>query len=123
MSLVTLAQKQIVNAFNGPLKDFLKEVTFEYLLDGGEYDPDTDSIAASYDSVGPLKVPVVRPSEEDMTMLGVETKDSKIIVPGNYLPKAMELSDRVLMDGRVHNIRRISGVPGDVVFMIFVRMT
>lgn len=123
MSLVTLAQKQIIAAFNGPLKDFLKEVTFEYLLDGGEYDAEADTVAATYDPVGPLKVPVVRPSEEDMNMLGVETKDSKIIVPGNYLPKAMELSDRVQYDGRVHNIRRLTGVPGDVVYMIFVRMT
>lgn len=122
MGIVANAQKAIIAAFKGPLKEFLKEVSFDYLTAAGEYDPAADSIQPVYTTVGPLKLPCVRPTVEDL-QTGVEVSDLKIIVPGNWLPSAPEVSDRVLIDGKLWMIRKCVGVPGDVIYSVFVRKT
>lgn len=123
MGLVATAQKAIITAFNGPLKEFLKEVTFEYLESEGVYDAEEDTRNAVYNPIIPLKVPCLRPTTEDLNNLGVEVKDTKIIVPGNLLPRALEASDRVVIDGKEAVVRKTVGVPGDVIYIIFVRQT
>lgn len=123
MSIVAAAQKAIVASFNGPLKEFVKEVNFDYLSSAGEYDPETDSTTPVYTTEGPFKVPCLRPTTEDMDKLGVEVSDLKIIVPGNYLSKSMETSDQVRIGTEVWKVRKTVGVPGEVIYTIYVRRT
>ena len=123
MALVDSAQQAIIAAFNGPLKEFLKEVTFEYFASDGDYDAATDTRNPVYDPQITKSVPVLRPTMDDLTNYGVESITSKIIVPGNWLPRAMEVSDRVLIGGRKAPIKKMVGVPGDVVYILFVLQT
>ncbi len=121
--LVSTAQAAIIAAFKGPLKPFLKEVTFDFLTSTGDYDAENDSVNEVYDSYGPFEVPVVRTTSEDLSQYSVEKTDSKIIVPGNWLPNAMEASDRVRIAGQIWVVRKTVDVPGNVVYILFVRRT
>lgn len=123
MSLITVAQNAIIASFNGPLKEFLKECRFDFFSSEGEYDAENDTSTPVYAPQITKTVPVVRVTTEDMQKHGVEAKTAKIIVPGNWLPQAMETSDRVLIDGVISPIRKTVGVPGDVVYLIFVFQT
>lgn len=123
MSLITAAQNSIIAAFNGPLKEFLKEVSFEYFSSQGDYDAENDTWNPVYDPIVVKSVPVLRSTEDDKKKYGVEEKTDKIIVPGNWLPAAMETSDRVKIAGVVAPISKTIGVPGDVVYILFVFIT
>lgn len=123
MSLILTAQKAIEAAFNGPLKEFMKEVTFEYFESEGDYDAENDTIQPVYNPIITRNVPVLRPTIEEVTKHGVEINTSKIIVPGQYLPKALEASDRVKVAGVEAPVSKTVGVPGDVVYILFVKIT
>lgn len=121
MSIVRQAQAAIIQAFNGPLKEFLKEVTFEYLESEGEYDAENDTRNPVYNPQITKRVPVLKPTLEDFDKLGIESKTSKIIVPGNWLPRELEASDRVRIGDEITPITKTVGVPGDVIYTLFVR--
>ena len=123
MGLVATAQKAIIAAFKGPLKEFLKPVTFEYLESEGVYDAENDTRNPVYNPSITLNVPCLRPTTEDLNNLGVEIKDTKLIVPGNWLPRELEASDRVVIGGKQAVVRKTVGVPGEVIYIIFVRQT
>jgi hypothetical protein len=121
--LAALAERQIIAAFNGPLKPFLKEVSFEFLQAEGEYDPDTDTISNSYEVVGPKLVPCLRPTVEEMSNYGVEAAHQKIIIPKSYLPREMQASDRIKIGTEEWTLSKTLGVPGEVVYIVFVKRT
>ena len=123
MSIIRAAQKAIEASFKGPLKEFLKEVTFEYFESEGEYDAENDTVNPVYNPQITKLVPVLRPTIEEVTNHGIEVNTSKIIVPGHYLPRALEASDRVLIAGVEAPISKTVGVPGDVVYILFVKIT
>ncbi len=123
MSLIRVAQKTIEAQFKGVLKEFLKEVTFEYLESEGEYDADNDTHNPVYNPSLTFEVPVLRPEVEETSKYGVEQDCSKIIVPGHYLPRELEASDRVLIAGEEATISKTVGVPGEVVYILFVKTT
>lgn len=123
MSLIQTAQKAIEASFKGPLKEFLKEVTFEYFESEGDYDAENDTRTPVYNPVVVKEVPVVRPTIDEVNNLGVEINSSKIIIPGHYLPQELQPSDRVLVAGQEALITKTIGVPGEVIYILFVRIT
>ncbi|USM11590.1 head-tail connector [Citromicrobium phage vB_CbaS-RXM] len=123
MSYVRTAQRAIEASFKGPLKEFLKEVTFEYFESDGEYDAENDTRTPVYNPRITKEVPVLRSTVEDMNNHGVESNTSKIIVPGHYLPKELQASDRVMIGQVQAPISKTVGVPGEVVYILFVKIT
>lgn len=121
--LASIAEKNIVAAFKGPLKPFLKAVTFQFFLSEGEYDPETDTTTNNYESVGPKSVPCLRPTVEEMSNYGVESAHQKIIIPKSYIPREMQPSDRILVGQEEWTLVKTLGVPGEVVYIIFVKRT
>lgn len=120
---VSIAEKNIIAAFKGPLKPFLKDVTFEYFLSEGEYDPETDTVSNAYETIGPKKVPCLRPTVEEMSNYGVESAHQKIIIPKSYVPREMQPSDRIKIGQDEWTLAKTLGVPGEVVYIIFVKRT
>lgn len=127
MSLKTIIDQQIANAFNNILKpgELTEDVTFRYYVSAGTYDVEEDTQSPDYNDVEDVTVIVAKPGLDDMKDHGAIRSDAKLIVPGTFVPSEPEVdTDKVVRaNGETWDIRKCVGVPGQGVYLVFIYRT
>ena len=119
-----LARRLVANAINTQLPGLTKEIVVRFYVSEGTYDPETDTTTPVYDDTDPFKVVAAKPTFEDVSDQSVNRNDTKLLVPGLSVPKSPRNDvDKVTMDGTEWNIRKVIGVPGDPLYLVFVHQT
>jgi len=127
MALNDIIKQQVVNAFNNTLKPggLTEDVTFKYYVSEGVYDVDADTKVPVYNDVTDVTVVKAKPSFDDTKGGEVIFTDAKLIIPGPFLPSEPQAdTDKVILaNGEEWDIRKVIGVPGQGVWLVFIYRT
>jgi hypothetical protein len=119
----TLINKLVGNAFSKQLPGLTKQIEIHYYVSAGTYDEDTDTTEPVWSKYKDITCVAAKPTMADVTDRGALFSDTKLIVPGTFIPGEPDTdTDRVIMGGKEWNIRKVVGVPGEGVWLIFVNL-
>lgn len=125
--LADIVAKQIDQSFTNIFgkEGFTESITFKLFVSAGEYDVETDTTLEVWNDVVVKDVIVAKPGSDDMKAhQEVIVTDAKLIVPGLKLPSLPEAdTDKVIRGGLTWDVRKVVGVPGDAVIIIYVYLT
>lgn len=110
---------------------FTEEITFRYFQSAGEYDVESDTQEDVYTNLTIKDVIVAKPGSDDMKAAKeVVVTDAKLIIPGLKMPILPEAdTDKVIrygingVGGEVWDVRKVVGVPGHGVVIVFIYRT
>ena len=117
-------------AVNALLKRLAKQViddldvhtAFTYVRSvPGSYDPATDTVTVANTSYAGLNGIETRIIEDDADYIVQNVKMKKLIVPYNSLLFVPTDDDYVTIDGVRWNIHKIKTVPGNAIYIFFIR--
>ena len=118
-----LTSNLVFNAFAKNLKGLTVQATFKVLSEEGVYDAETDTTSHVYVDDGPHTSVAAKPTVEDMDALGIEASSTKLIVPGLKLVYDPDIADHVMINGVRWEISKVKGVPGEAIWLVFIRQT
>ena len=88
----------------------------------GAYSPSTDTLAVTSKTYTNVPCLLVKLSTEDLDWWPGDMKGQKMLLAANDLPGVIpDDTDYVIIDSVVWNIFKIRRVPGDSLFVIFLR--
>lgn len=123
MDYKVLIENLVADAM-GKLPGLTKTVTVRYFVSDGVYDAETDTTNPVYDDVEGVVCVAAKPTFADIENHRVQFSDTKLIIPGKFLPKEPENdSDKVTLNGQEWTIKKVVGVPGEGAYLVFVRRT
>ena len=127
MALNDIIKQQVTNAFTNILGPggLTESVTVRYYVSDGEYDVETDTTEPVYNDVAEVLAVVAKPSFDDVKNHKVIFSDAKLIIPGPFLASEPEAdTDKVLRaNGELWDIRKVVGVPGSSVWLVYIYRT
>lgn len=86
----------------------------------GNYNPAT-GLTADVTTSYPLKLPLLRLLENELGWFPVPDKTRRVIVPWLMLPIEVGNNDYVLIDGGQWEVKKIRGVPGDAIRILYLQ--
>lgn len=116
--LVSDLVSQAVSSFIGDLKDV---ITYQHFT-GNAYDPDTRRNTPQFDVFTDVDASCYkfRADEKDST-INVVT-DERCLIPSQHIPVTPKETDRITKaDGTTWEVFRVRGVPGESVWILFIR--
>lgn len=127
MALNDIIKQQVSNAFTNILGPggLTESVTLRYFVSDGVYDVDTDTTTPVYNDVEEVLAVVAKPGFDDVKDHKVVFTDAKLIIPGPFLPSEPQVdTDKVIRaNGEEWDIRKVVGVPGNSVWLVFIYRT
>lgn len=127
MALNDNIKRIISNAFTNTLAPggLTESVTFKYFVSEGTYDVESDTTTPVWNDVADVTSVVAKPGFDDVKDHKVIFTDAKLIVPGPFLPSEPEVdTDKVVRaNGELWDIRKVIGVPGSSVWIVFIYRT
>lgn len=125
MGFKSLLQTQVGKVFEilGQTDGLAPEQT--YLKHGGQtYDTATRTYITSSTQYPNVPMVLARFKAEEVDDEVVITTDMKALIPAVMLPVTPSMGDKIQTnDGKVFNVERIMGVPGDSLYILHVRET
>lgn len=121
MDYKVLIENLVADAM-GKLPGLTKTVTVKYFVSEGQYDAETDTTTPVYDDVPDVVCVAAKPTFDDVQNHAVTFAHTKFVIPGKFLPKSPENdTDKIVIQpaGEVWNIKKVVGVPGDGVYLVF----
>lgn len=127
MALNDIIKQQVSNAFTNILAPggLTESVTVRYFVSEGVFDVEADTAEPVYNDVNDVVVVVTKPSFDDVKDHKVVFTDAKLVIPGPFLPAEPEVdTDKVIRaNGEEWDIRKVVGVPGGGVWLVFIFRT
>lgn len=127
MALNDIINQQVSNAFTNILGPggLTESVTLRYYVADGVYDVDTDTTTPTYNDVEEVLAVVAKPGFDDVKDHKVVFTDAKLVIPGPFLPSEPQVdTDKVIRsNGEEWDIRKVVGVPGGSVWLVFIYRT
>lgn len=120
-----IMQDRVANAYDKLLAPggLTETITFRFITDTGTYDPIADEIVPTFDEESVACV-VSKPTEDDAKDHDVLSTDAKLVVPGTKLTQDPEADiDYVLRAGEQWDVRKVVGVPGRAVVIVYIYRT
>lgn len=124
MDYGALTRRLVAQAIGQNIPGLTIKIDFMFLLSDGAYDPETDTMGETYNEITDLTVTAVSPTMEDVTNYGITGKSKKLLVPGAAVPQEPRSDvDKVRIGDKLWNIAKVVGVPGDSLYIVFVKET
>lgn len=127
MALNDIINQQVSNAFTNVLGPggLTESVTVRFFVSAGEFDVEEDTAVPTYNDVAGVLAVVAKPSFDDVKDHKVIFTDAKLVIPGPFLPSEPQAdTDRVIRaNGEEWDIRKVVGVPGGSVWLVFIFRT
>lgn len=127
MALNDIIKQQVSNAFTNVLgpAGLTEAVTVRYFVSDGVYDVETDTALPVYNEVEDVLAVVAKPGFDDVKDHKVVFTDAKLVIPGPFLPAEPQVdTDKVIRaNGEEWDIRKVVGVPGSSVWLVFIYRT
>lgn len=127
MALNDIIKQQVSNAFTNILGPggLTEEVTFKFFVSAGTFDVEADTAIPEYNSVPKVLAVVAKPGFDDTKNSNVIFSDAKLVIPGPFLPQEPEPDTDVVIrkNGEEWAIRKVVGVPGSSVWIVFIYRT
>lgn len=127
MALNDIIKQQVANAYTNILGPggLTEEVTVKYFVSAGEYNVEEDTTETIWNDVPEVMAIVAKPGFDDVKDHKVVFTDAKLIIPGPFLPSEPEVdTDKVIRaNGEEWDIRKVVGVPGSSVWLVFIYRT
>ena len=101
-------------------------MTFMYYVSAAtSFDVENDMHEPTWQTVAGVQAVVAQPTDDDMKKSDVVVSDAKLVIPGVFLPREPNVeTDRVIRaDGTEWNIRKVKGVPGGSLWIVFIYET
>jgi uncharacterized cysteine cluster protein YcgN (CxxCxxCC family) len=110
--------QQVEKAF-GQMGDVRLTVTYTRVTSGA-YDPATDSIINVTENVVVENCVGVRPNTREVEWFPADATTLKLLIAGTALPFAPTTEDYVTINGARWEVRRVSSVPGNSLWMVYI---
>ena len=127
MALNDIIKQQVSNAFTNVLGPggLTEAVTVKYFVSEGTFNVEDDTAEPDYNDVEDVLVVVAKPSFDDVKNHKVIITDAKLVIPGPFLPSEPQAdTDKVVRaNGELWDIRKVVGVPGSSVWLVFIYRT
>ena len=127
MALNDIIKQQVANAFTNVLGPggLTENVTVRYFVSAGEFNVEEDTAVPVYNDVADVLAVVAKPSFDDVKDHKVIFTDAKLVIPGPFLPAEPQAdTDKVIRaNGEEWDIRKVVGVPGGSVWLVFIYRT
>lgn len=127
MALNDIIKQQVVNAFVKTLAPggLTETVQFKFLTSAGVFNVEDDTTTAAYNTVPDVLAVVAKPGFDDTKNSNVIFSDAKLIIPGPFLPQEPEPDTDMVVraNGEEWAIRKVVGVPGQSVWIVFIYRT
>ncbi len=127
MALNDIIKQQVSNAFTNILGPggLTESVTVRYFVSAGVFDVDADTAVPVFNDVSDVLAIVSKPGFDDVKDHKVIFTDAKLIIPGPFLPTEPEVdTDKVIRaNGEEWDIRKVVGVPGSSVWLVYIYRT
>lgn len=124
MALNDIIQQQVSKAFTNILAPggLTESVTVKYFVSAGTFDVAADTAEPVWNNVAGVTAVVARPSADDAKNHAVLFTDAKLVIPGPFLPSEPQAeTDKVIRaNGEVWDIRKVVGVPGQSVWLVYI---
>lgn len=127
MALNDIIKQQVTNAFTNVLAPggLTESITAKYYVSDGVYDVETDTTQPVWNDVPDVLAVVAKPSFDDVKDHKVIFTDAKLVIPGPLLPAELQAdTDKVVRaNGELWDVRKVIGVPGGSVWLVFIYRT
>jgi len=127
MALNDIIKQQVSNAFTNILGPggLTESVTLRYFVSEGVFDVENDTAAPVFKDVPAVLAVVSKPGFDDVKDHKVIFTDAKLVIPGPFLPSEPQVdTDKVIRaNGEEWDIRKVVGVPGSSVWLVFIYRT
>jgi hypothetical protein len=127
MALNDIIKRQIANAFTNTLGPggLTESITVKYFVSAGDFDVEEDTAVPVFNDVEEVLAVVAKPSFDDVKDHKVIFTDAKLVIPGPFLPAEPQAdTDKVIRaNGEEWDIRKVVGVPGGSVWLVFIYRT
>lgn len=88
----------------------------------GTYDPVTDAITTTTTTVADVFAVAVRLKEQELDWFQANLVTQKLLIPSLDLPAITpDVNDYVLISGVRWNVKRVSRMPGDPLWVIYIQ--
>jgi hypothetical protein len=117
-----LARRLVMDAITKKVKGLNKKVTFHLYVSEGVYDANADATVPVYNNVEDVVVVAAKPGFEDVKGTVVLHSDVKLLVPGLAIPQEPKVDvDKVTLNGALWDIKKVIGVPGEALWLVYCR--
>lgn len=127
MALNDIIKQQVSNAFTNVLGPggLTESVTVRYFVSEGDFDVEADTAVPVFNDVPAVLAVIAKPSFDDVKDHKVIFTDAKLVIPGPFLPAEPQTdTDKVIRaNGEEWDIRKVIGVPGGSVWLVFIYRT
>lgn len=127
MALNDIIKQQVANAFTNVLGPggLTESVTVKYFSAAGTFNVEDDTAIPTYNDVSDVVAIVTKPSFDDHKDHGALFTDAKLVIPGPFLPSEPQADTDVVVraNGETWDIRKVVGVPGSSVWLVFIYRT
>ena len=127
MALNDIIKQQVTNVFTNVLAPggLTELVTFRYFTSAGVFNVEEDVAEPTYDDVEDVIALVAKPSFDDVKDHKVIFTDAKLVIAGPLLPSEPQADTGkvVRANGEEWDIRKVIGVPGGSVWLVFIYRT
>lgn len=88
----------------------------------GTYDPDLDTVTTLTETVADVFAMAVKLKDQEIDWFPADIITQKLLIPSLDLPGVTpDVNDYVLISGTRWNVKRVSRLPGDPLWVIFVQ--
>lgn len=127
MALNDIIKQQVTNAFTNVLAPggLTESVTVRYYVSAGVFNVEDDVAEPVFNDVEDVLAIVAKPSFDDVKDHKVIFTDAKLVIPGPLLPAEPQADTGkvVRANGEEWDIRKVVGVPGSAVWLVFIYRT
>jgi len=127
MALNDIIKQQVTNAFTNILAPggLTESITMKYFVADGVFDVEEDTAVPQFNDVPDVIALVAKPTFDDMKNHKVVMADVKLVIAGPLLPAEPQAdTDKVIRaNGEEWDVRKVVGVPGGSVWLVFIYRT
>jgi hypothetical protein len=127
MALNDIIKQQVTNAFTNILGPggLTETITMRYFVADGVFDVEEDTAVPTFNDVPGVLAVAVKPTFDDMKNHKVVFADVKLVIAGPLLPAEPQAdTDKVIRaNGEEWDVRKVVGVPGGSVWLVFIYRT
>ena len=127
MALNDIIKQQVTNVFTNILAPggLTESVTFRYFVSPGVFNVEDDVAEPVFEDVEDVLAIVAKPSFDDVKDHKVIFTDAKLVIAGPLLPSEPQADTGkvVRANGEEWDIRKVIGVPGGSVWLVFIYRT
>jgi hypothetical protein len=127
MALNDIIKQQVTNAFTNILAPggLTESITMKYFVADGVFDVEEDTAEPQFNDVPGVIALVAKPTFDDVKNHKVIMADIKLVIAGPLLPAEPQAdTDKVIRaNGEEWDVRKVVGVPGGSVWLVFIYRT